>query len=127
MSGTSPRIASHETAVVGGIVAGVVFSLIVTLYADSLGYPVFQFNNPIKVYPFIILLTSGFIAMYSALRYSVLSPSILLVVGTLLWKNSESNPGPGDPFIGFIYLLQFLTIAMLVTGVIEFRVRAYFN
>lgn len=127
MRGIVPQTASHQYVIGASVLAGCIFSATVTLYAHRLGYPVFQFGHPVKIYPFLLLFVSGFVPVYLAAGYALFTPTAVLAIATSIWVRSETNPGPGDPFVGFIYLLPIWVVGMVLVGLGELRVRNFLS
>lgn len=123
-----PREGSAERLTIGiSLLAGLVFTVAVTLLANSAGYPVYRFDSLATLYVSVLLGTVGVLASYFALRFRLVTPIPVLAGATLLWWRSEGATHPGDPFVGFIGVLPVWMLVLVVIGAGEYRAREYWN
>lgn len=109
-------------SVLAGLLTGLLYAGAVTGYARTLGYPVLDWS-PVILYPLVVLTAAGTVATYGLLGRRVVTPALALAADTHLWIAAESNPGPGDPYVGFVGTLPVAIGLMALIGTVELRIR----
>lgn len=109
----------------GALLAGVLFSAASNWYAYTLGYPTLEFDPTVLLISFPTLLLLGTIPAFTAFRHRLVAPSGVLLVAVSLWIESEADPGPGDPFVGYLALTPLYAAFMLAAAWAELRFRTF--
>lgn len=117
-------VAEHSRPALGAaLLAGLLFSIAVHLYAHTLGYPTLEFDSIGHLISFTVLLLAGAASAYALFEYRLVVPTVILGLAFYRWLETESSSGPGIPFVGLIVTLPIYLVLMIVAGRIERRIR----
>ena len=93
------------------VVAGTLTAAGLGWYAQNQAYQLFE---PVWVWfiPLAVFFAVGAVPALLLTEYRTVTPSIVCACGIWLWFRAEADPGPGDPLIGFLYIIGPVTIVL---------------
>lgn len=107
-----------------GAVVGVVVAFAIVWHARRLGYSVFEFDRPaLDAWIFFSLFLMAGVPTCLLVGDRFVAPALVFVFAIALWLRSEADPGPGEPFIGFVFLAPVVVVLMLLLAGIELWLR----
>lgn len=114
------------TAVAAGVVSGGVTSLVFTLRAHELGFPLWQYYHTADAGPVLLAVLLGAVPAVAFVRYGLLSPSAILALVLGGWLRLDANPLPGEPVLAVLTaLVASYVLAMVLFAWFEFSVRSH--
>lgn len=107
-----PNVKTPNTvAIMVSVVAGILTAAGLGWYAQNQAYQLF---DPAWVWfiPLAVFFAVGAVPALLLTEYRTVTPSIVCACGIWLWFQAETDPGPGDPLIGFLYITGPATIVL---------------